>query len=103
MELEINETSDPVIINLHGSLEVLDQNFRDIKNRLFDLCKDNTKDIVIDLSGVDYIDSTGIGLLTSISKLQRKNGKKLKIKKASLEILNVIQLSSLSEFLGTEV
>ena len=52
----------------------------------------------MDLSGVEYIDSTGIGLLTSIAKLQSKNGKKVKIDKASLQILNVLQLSSLSKF-----
>ncbi len=98
MEIVVNENADPVYINIVGSIEILDTDYNEVKERLFELCKNNDKDIVMDLSGVEYIDSSGIGLLTSIAKLQSKKGKKIRIDKASLQILNVLQLSSLSKF-----
>ncbi len=102
MEIAVNENNDPVNINIKGSIEILDPDFDEIKDRLFELCRNIDKDIVMDLSEVEYIDSSGIGLLTSIVKLQGKKGKKIEIEKASLKILNVLQLSSLSRVFGLE-
>ncbi len=100
MEIEITEHPDMFNVNIQGSVEILDINFKDIKNRLFELSKNFDKDIEMDLSEAEYIDSSGIGLLTSILKLQRKKGKSFKINKASLKILNILQLSSLSNIFG---
>ncbi len=55
------------------------------------------KDIELDLSSVEYIDSSGVGVLISLLKLQKKKGKSLKIRKVSTKVLNVLKLSSLSE------
>mgnify|MGYP000591046889 CR=1 FL=1 len=70
---------------------------RDFKEKLFDMGHNIQKDIEIDLSKVDYIDSSGVGVLISLLKLQNKKGKKLKITKASPKVLNVLRLSSLSD------
>ena len=55
------------------------------------------KDIEIDLSEVDYIDSSGVGVLISLLKLQKKKEKELIIEKVSSKVLNVLKLSSLSD------
>jgi len=46
---------------------------------------------------VEYIDSSGVGVLISLLKMQKKKGKTIKIKKVSSKVLNVLKLSSLSD------
>ena len=45
----------------------------------------------------DYIDSSGVGVLISLLKLQKKKGKDLRMGKVSSKVLNVLKLSSLSD------
>jgi len=59
--------------------------------------QNENKDIDLDLSKVNYIDSSGVGVLISLLKLQKNKGKSLKISKVSPKVLNVLKLSSLSD------
>jgi len=95
MNIEVKETKDQVIIAVEGDIEMM--TIKDFKEKLFDMGHNIQKDIEIDLSNVDYIDSSGVGVLISLLKLQNKKGKKLKITKASPKVLNVLRLSSLSD------
>jgi len=95
MNIEVKETKDQVIIAVEGDIEMM--TIKDFKEKLFDMGHNIQKDIEIDLSKVDYIDSSGVGVLISLLKLQNKKGKKLKITKASPKVLNVLRLSSLSD------
>ncbi|RPI89853.1 MAG: STAS domain-containing protein, partial [Spirochaetales bacterium] len=67
------------------------------KEKLLNLGQVTEKDIELDLANVEYIDSSGVGVLISLLKLQKKKGKVLKIRKASTKVLNVLKLSSLSD------
>jgi len=95
MNIEVKETRDQVIVAVEGDIEMM--TIKDFKEKLFDMGHNIQKDIEIDLSKVDYIDSSGVGVLISLLKLQNKKGKKLKITKASPKVLNVLRLSSLSD------
>jgi anti-anti-sigma factor len=51
---------------------------------------------------VDYIDSSGVGVLISLLKLQKKKEKNLNIRKVSPKVLNVLKLSSLSDVFDSQ-
>jgi len=98
MEIEVIEDADIISITVNGSIEM--ENIRDFKKKLLEICQNTDKDAVIDLSKVNYIDSSGIAVLITLLKHQTKNGKSLNIKKISTQVFNVLKLSSLSDAFG---
>jgi len=95
MNIEIKESNAQVNVIVNGDIEMM--TIKEFKEKLFDLGQNVDKDVELDLSNVDYIDSSGVGLLISLMKLQKKKGKNLKISKVSSQVMNVLQLSSLSD------
>jgi anti-sigma B factor antagonist len=95
MEIEIQKNSDLVTVSITGDIEMM--SIKDFKNQLLDIGQNEEKDIGLDLSRVNYIDSSGVGVLISLLKLQKNKGKNLKILKVSPKVLNVLKLSSLSD------
>jgi anti-sigma B factor antagonist len=95
MDIQINEENDVVKITVNGDIEMM--TIKNFKEKLFEIGHNIDKNIEIDLSSVDYIDSSGVGVLISLLKLQKKKGKELFIKKVSPKVLNVLKLSSLSD------
>ncbi|HPA72559.1 MAG: STAS domain-containing protein [Spirochaetes bacterium] len=95
MKIEIKESDDLVGIVVNGDIEMM--TIKEFKEKLFDIGQNVNKDVELDLSSVDYIDSSGVGVLISLMKLQKKKGKSFKIAKVSSQVMNVLQLSSLSD------
>ena len=95
MDILINETNDKVNISVKGDIEMM--TIKNFKQKLFEIGETIKKDIEIDLSDVDYIDSSGVGVLISLLKLQKQKGNTLTINKVSPKVLNILKLSSLSD------
>ena len=95
MKIDINESENVVNIIVNGDIEMM--TIKEFKEKLFDIGQNLEKDVELDLSSVDYIDSSGVGVLISLMKLQKKKGKNFKIAKVSSQVMNVLQLSSLSD------
>jgi anti-sigma B factor antagonist len=74
MSLVIKQRSvtNVVILDLTGRLWILDLPLRDLMNGLL---TDGKRHFVLNLSAVDYIDSSGLGQLISIwTSIKNKNG-----------------------------
>lgn len=95
MNIDINEGNELVNVTVKGDIEMM--TIKDFKEKLLDIGQKIDKDIELDLSNVEYIDSSGVGVLISLLKIQKKKGKTIKIKKVSSKVLNVLKLSSLSD------
>ncbi|PKL19487.1 MAG: hypothetical protein CVV49_00160 [Spirochaetae bacterium HGW-Spirochaetae-5] len=95
MEIDVQERDNSVFLKVHGDIEMM--SIKTFKQKLFEIGQNTDKDIEIDLSEVDYIDSSGVGVLISLLKLQKKKEKELIIEKVSSKVLNVLKLSSLSD------
>ncbi len=95
MDIEVKDHDKKVSIVVNGDIEMM--TIKSFKQKLFEIGQNVDKDIEIDLSNVDYIDSSGVGVLISLLKLQKKKDKTLSINKVSPKVLNVLKLSSLSD------
>jgi len=95
MEIDVQEKDTQIMIKVNGDIEMM--SIKLFKQKLFEVGQNTNKDIEIDLSDVDYIDSSGVGVLISLLKLQKKKEKELIIEKVSSKVLNVLKLSSLSD------
>lgn len=95
MNISIDEKDNCFTVVISGDIEMM--TIKEFKEKLLDLGQKADKDIIADLSDVDYIDSSGVGVLISLLKLQKKKGKNLVIDKVSDKVLNVLRLSSLAD------
>ena len=95
MEISIKENANSVSVVIVGDIEMI--TIKEFKEKLLQLGQTTDKDIDIDLSNVEYIDSSGVGVLISLLKMQKKKDKNLRIEKVSDKVLSVLKLSSLAD------
>lgn len=75
MKQEYNVTDNKVKISLAGSMYVEDAAV--FRERLLDYANKGHKLFHIDMSGVDYIDSSGLGVLVAMHKMALQKGGEL--------------------------
>ena len=67
----IDRTNGAVVIHLTGELDLY--NAPEIRSALLDVCAEQPERIVVDLGGVDFVDSTALGVLIEVrTKLERR-------------------------------
>jgi anti-sigma B factor antagonist len=76
MSLEIESKIQDSIIEIKPIGEVDIYTSPELKNQIFALIEERNNDIIIDCESLDYIDSTGLGVLMSIYK--KNAGKQFK-------------------------
>jgi anti-sigma B factor antagonist len=60
----------------------------------------STGETVLDLSGLSFIDSSGIALLVAVSRRARENGWRLRVERPSGPVARLIELTGVGELLG---
>ena len=69
----------------------------DFRKKLLKIVKQGTKELTIDLTGVEMVDSVGLGVLIATHNSLEDMGGKLKIKNVSEDILNLIKAMRLDQ------
>jgi len=94
--------SDVVVLDLSGRLWILDLPLRDLMNGLL---SEGRRQFVLNLTGVDYIDSSGLGQLVSIwSSVRNRNGHMtlLNPSKRVLRLFEITRLTTVFEICDQE-
>src|SRR5262249_4609459 len=100
MLLNISERTmepDVTVLELSGKL-ALGRESQRIETLAEDMAKKGVKRVVVDLTGVDYIDSAGIGVLAMASGKLKEAGGSMAIVAPEgrvLQLLNMTQVSSI--------
>jgi anti-sigma B factor antagonist len=105
MSLEIRETDREgiAILALKGRLTVGEA--ATIRERVNELLANGKKNIILDLGGVDYIDSTGLGSMVICYTTIKKAGgalKLLNLNKRNIELLLLTKLHTIFEVFSSE-
>ena len=100
MALDITESvrEDIAILTLKGRLTLGESNL--VRERISQLSAAGRNKVVVDLSGVDYIDSTGLGILVICFTSLKKQGGALKLvnpNKRNIELLLLTKLHTVFE------
>ncbi|HUS08250.1 MAG TPA: STAS domain-containing protein [Bryobacteraceae bacterium] len=106
MSLEIEERVKEgiVILDLRGRLIVGDP-VSNLREKVRELSAAASTNVVLNLAGVDYIDSTGLGgMVISFTTLQKAGGalKLANLSKRNLELLVLTKLSTVFEIFDDE-
>ena len=90
--ISTERTGDGCVVRLAGELDLY--NAHTVRDALLAACADEPKRVVVDLSEVDFIDSTALGVLIEArSKLQNRKG--FLLAAPGLETRRALQISGL--------
>ena len=97
MHVEVVPPSGAGVITLRGEIDVHTAPL--LRQRIVDLVDDGVRAIVVDMASVDFVDSTGIGVLTEASKRATAHGATLSLVLTRDPILKILQMSAPGETL----
>jgi anti-sigma B factor antagonist len=72
-----------------------------VRNKIHSLVTDNVKKIVIDLGGVNYMNSSGIGTLISCLTTMRNGGGELRLANVGGKVQNLFVITQLVKVFDT--
>lgn len=104
LEIEQREREGIVILALHGRL-IVGEPVAELRESITRLCEAGTKNILLNMAGVDYIDSTGLGGMVICFTSLRKNGgvlKLLNVTRRNIELLVLTKLTTVFELFDEE-
>jgi anti-sigma B factor antagonist len=92
--------SDSYAVAVTGELDL--HSARQVQTRLDELLDAGARSIVLDLMGVSFIDSAGLGVLLSASKSLRTSGGELVLAADDRRILRVLEITGLERAIHVE-
>ena len=93
MEIREENVNDVEILKLEGRLDA--SSAKDIKEKVDLLTKENRVKLVIDMGGIDFIDSSGLGSLVSALRSVNKLGGDIKISALQDQVRAIFELTRL--------
>jgi anti-anti-sigma factor len=90
--------AENVIVKLTGSL-VLGSKLREIESTLNGIAADSTRKLILDLSGIHYADSAGLGLLIVLHGRMKTLGGKLRLVAPGKRLLTLFEITSTNSIL----
>ncbi|HWP83462.1 MAG TPA: STAS domain-containing protein [Bacteroidota bacterium] len=94
MEFEVKRNGSAVVFKLKERR--LDAGISpDLKGEFLILCTPGTKSLVIDLSDVEFCDSSGLSALLIAERRMRENGGTVKLAGLQKKVLNLVRISHL--------
>lgn len=104
LDIQQREREGITILDFKGRLTMGEESVQ-FRGKVEALIRDGISNLILNLAGVDYIDSTGLGTLVICSTSFRKaNGtiKLLNVNKRNIELLVMTKLATVFEFFSTE-
>jgi anti-sigma B factor antagonist len=94
MKLSSRQVGDVVVLEPKGKI-MGGPDATLLHDQLHDLIKENRKNVVIDLAKVDWMNSTGLGILISGLTTLRNNGGELKLANVTEKIESLLTITKL--------
>lgn len=94
MKMHSNDQGGVVTVSLTGEIDL--QHSPNLRRQLMDLMFDR-RDVLVELAGVSYIDSSGIACLVEAYQTARKNGTRFVLVAVSAPVMRVLQLARLDK------
>lgn len=93
--LEVDESRAPyTVLSVKGEIDVYSA--PRLRERLVELVSQGHRQIVVDLEGVDFLDSTGLGVLVGGLKRLRSHDGELSIVCSQSRIMKVFEITGLT-------
>ncbi len=104
LDIQQREREGIIVLYLKGRITV-GKEAGALRERVSSLNSAGTRNLILNLEGVDYIDSTGLGALVICATSLRKNGGNLKLvnlNRRNIELLVMTKLATVFEIFNDE-
>jgi len=82
-------------VELHGEIDIY--NSTDLKTQLSEMMDEHSADVHLDCTGLEYIDSTGLGALVGALKNIKSKGQEMHLSNIKSNILKLFKITSLDK------
>lgn len=93
MGFEVSKNGDVTLVEVEGQLIV--GNRQDLKHQVLEQLESGDRKFVIDFAKTGYIDSSGLGVLVSLSKKIREQGGELRLSNLNDDLRTLFELTKL--------
>jgi anti-sigma B factor antagonist len=97
MEIKVNDLGVHKILELDGDIDYF--SVSELKNVIFKLISDKVPSIILNLSDVEYMDSSGIGLIVTAHKVMNNYSGKIGLLNVHEDILVLLKLATVDTIL----
>ena len=93
MAFEVNKQGDVTVLDVEGQLIV--GNRQELKQKVLEELENGERRFLIDFDRTGYIDSSGLGVLVSLSKKIREQGGELRLANLNDDLRTLFELTKL--------
>ncbi|MBN2624341.1 MAG: STAS domain-containing protein [Acidimicrobiales bacterium] len=95
LRTQVSEIAGWTVVSLYGELDVATS--PELRELLVRLVGDGAERLVLDLEGVDFLDSTGLGTIISVLKRVRTHGGDLRLVSTQPRITRLFEITGLDK------
>jgi len=96
MDISYKDLGEHKIVAVSGEVDLY--NVSELKKALFNITNGEFSSVIVDMSDVNYMDSSGIGALVAGQKKMRANNGKFALLNIHEDVLNILKLATLDKF-----
>lgn len=97
MDIKIRDLGKHKILEIEGDVDLY--NVGELKQAIFRMIDDeDAESLIIDMSGISYMDSSGVGALVAGKKKMRSINGKFALLHINEDVLNILKLATLDQF-----
>lgn len=93
MAFQVQKVGEVTVVDVEGQLIV--GNRQELKQRVLEELERGERRFLVDFSGTGYIDSSGLGVLVSLSKKIREQGGELRLSSLNEDLRTLFELTKL--------
>jgi len=93
MGFQVEKVNDVLVVDVEGQLIV--GNRQELKQKVLEELDNGEKKFVVDFEKTGYIDSSGLGVLVSLSKKVREQGGELRLANLNEDLKTLFELTKL--------
>jgi anti-sigma B factor antagonist len=93
MGFQVEKVNDVLVVDVEGQLIV--GNRQELKQKVLDELEGGERKFVVDFEKTGYIDSSGLGVLVSLSKKVREQGGELRLANLNEDLKTLFELTKL--------
>ncbi|MFN0027984.1 MAG: STAS domain-containing protein [Acidimicrobiales bacterium] len=100
LKVDVQDTADEVIVSLNGEMDT--HSARMVTDRLNEVVGTRAPSIVVDATGLQFLDSSGISELLRLRQRAVDGGGEFRVRAASTSVRRVLEITGLVELLGVD-